>query len=197
MVFVFIYILTIFSVSEAVYSNFFTIIDYNKLLSSDTACKSLKSKAYKSSYFRDEQFSLINFFKELENRKCFISIKEECNKKTFQFSEYTNLIYYRFCNIEKLKNVCIPTLIDVTRFNKTFFHQNNWRKITQLTYFVVKKHLGTNKFSSCFALTLLEKLEYYKDLVFHEEKNFRETFCTLWTFRFVQNNNDNSPIRKK
>ena len=96
------------------------------------------------------------------------------------------LIYYRFCNINKLKNYCIPHLVDQTGFDVTFFNQNDWIKIAKLTFSTAKKSLQSNELTQCLALVLLENIKYHKDLQFYETKNFNNFLCSIWSIKFVE-----------
>ena len=193
------YILILSLIIEAKQLSLFRALNYNTLYSSELNCNKIKSKAYESGRFRDESFYLYDFFKQLNKRRCFKSINEECKYESFLFSEYTTLVYYRFCNINKLKSYCIPHLVDQTGFNETFLNHNNWKNISNILFTAAKNKLILNDLHNCLALVILESIEYHKEINYMEVKEFNQNLCSMWSIKLTENKNKivTSPISER
>ena len=166
----------------------FTKISYQELINDHQKCFEIKVKYYESNYFFNKKFSLFDFFKQLEKNNCFKSIRIECIKRTYNFSEYTGFVYDRFCNVSKLKKKCFSGFIDDTKLIKNNLNNLSWNNISKLNYYKAKKQLKPGKLTFCDSLSLLEKTYYDKEIEYFEKKIFTGVFCTVWDLYFTFNN---------
>ena len=168
--------------------NFVNTIKYQDLVSYEKQCSHLKLKIYQKNYFLTKQFSIYKYFSKLEKLKCFETIKKECLLKTFNFNEYTNDVYSRFCDRNKLKKLCIPFITNELKLDKTYLYKLSWKNVTELSLNASKKRLKTKHSNICFLLAVLENLEKLPEIEIFEKKGFDTFFCFFWQIELKENN---------
>ena len=157
----------------------YTIVDLDELSKVDKHCKNFKLKPYLSRFFTVEEFSLISFFKYLNKNRCYKSLKLECERKTFDFSSFTEIVYSHFCETENYKKVCTPILENLLNLNKSNNLKSNWNSTKQKYLTIAKKNRDIVDITDkCVVHVLIESEQ--KDFKLVEQKNFN-SFCISWS----------------
>ena len=123
---------------------------------------------YDSSY-------LYKFLSTLKSMNC-PQFEQECKRKTYAFSEFTSLMYLKFCNHVELQNKCFSTL-------KKIVQNHSQQNLSLATWKILKNELENISSinideleNSCVQIAMFEKR--YADH-FVEVKNFLVPFCSF------------------
>ena len=165
---------------------FYNKIIYKNIIKVDKKCKKIKLKTYQAKYFFTNEFSLISFFKNLKNKKCFRSIKLECKMKNFDYSSSTKLIYQHFCKTINLKKKCLSKLSVLLGLNQTELKNSSWQSITKSSFeTLIKKPNSKPSNEKCIAFIILANLGKVKNLEFKEYKSL--SMCGSWQLEIIFN----------
>ena len=174
-----------FSVSA---NPFYTKINFGALSKLDKKCNKIMINAYKSRIFKAEQFSLIRFFKKLNKFNCSKSVQFECNKKTFDFSNFTKTVYNHFCKTEKYTFNCDTRLRNLLGLNKTeLFKSSLNNPIRNLSLIIENSIEKKGVRDECLKHLLIENLENIKNFEIQEHKQF-SYMCIEWELKVMKNN---------
>ena len=167
---------------------FVNTIKYQDLITYDRKCSHLKLKTYQKNYFLTEKFSLFRYFSTLQKLKCYETIKNECNRMTFNYNDYTNYVYDRFCDRNEIKNKCVPLINNQLKLDKTYLFQLSWKNVTELSLNLSIKKIKNKEIHNCYVLVVLENLEKLPELEIFEKKKFNFFKCFAWELTLTDRN---------
>ena len=153
---------------------------HNKLYKTDPQCRYVKEFAYDGLLYKTKYFSLIYFFNELSKKNCTSSIKYECSKQNFLYTDFSSVLYAYFCEKKSFYEMCSKLLTDWTKQTSKYLLKLNNKELSSL---LLKHNSFINKnMENCISVPMFSSYDLLtaKNLNFYELKHF-DMFNITWT----------------
>ena len=153
---------------------------YHNVYNLDPECKTIKRFAYDGFLYESKQFSLQLFFNELSHKNCTSSIKYECKKKNFLYTNFNSVLYAYFCDKSSFFEMCSKILTDLTKQTIENILKLNNKELSNLL--LNHYSLESKNTESCILVPMYSSFDILeeKNLTFFEIKEFN-FFNTNWT----------------
>ena len=153
---------------------------HNKLYKTDPQCRYVKEFAYDGLLYKTKYFSLIYFFNELSKKNCTSSIRYECSKQNFLYTEFNSVLYAYFCDKKTFYKMCSKSLTEWTKKNDKYLLNLNNKELSNI---LLKHSSIVNKnLESCLSVPIFSSNDSLtlRNVTYSEVKYF-EFFNTTWT----------------
>ena len=161
-------------------NRFFKKNFHDKVYKTDLQCENIKRFAYEGFLYKSKQFSLQLFFNELSKKNCTSSIKYECKKKNFFYTNFNSVLYAYFCDKSSFFKMCSKELTDWTKQTSKYLLKMKDKELSN----ILLKHYSLNQkyIESCITVPMFSSYDLLlaKNLTYNELKMF-EFFNTNWT----------------
>lgn len=142
-----------------------------------TCCNDARRRYYGT--WNMMEVALMQYFEKLESWKCDI-IKEECSRRPYAITPYSDMVYMRFCNVTEFRRGCLSSILQlaprkyVSPLINDSIPDEEWLNILK----PVKEIATTDNIyqKPCLQIALHDVMESGR---YHEIINIQMPFCAL------------------
>lgn len=117
-----------------------------------TNCESI-SADFRINWYYDSR-SLSRFLYELQSLNC-SQFEKQCSERPYDFTQYTNLIYLKFCNPTELEKLCYKELQSVLHEQSSVESSASWIEIIKEVNFLALEKKDLEK--PCLQVAMYKK----------------------------------------